>query len=437
MTSDPRGRTVFQKLAEEEKEHLGTLEQRYARAHRRRIRTLESRPTFLFFKGAANGIFAEGAEKLRAGVDDLQALLIGIRCERDSHKFFKKYGERFEDSEGKQIFLEFADEERAHRDLLIAEYRALRERLAASPRRRRSPRRASQPIDRSPHPHDGLRRPVLAGGTGGACRARQVSRRSASPITTPSPDAPTRPPPARDARIDVRPGHRDDGGRRATRDVHVLGYFVDHLVRVAASFLAEQRQRRVDRVREMIARLDGHGITLDAEAILAPGLDRCHDVPSAGPGSPARWSRRATSPNVAKRSIGGSRAAARPLCPASAPTPKRCSSRIHDAGGIASLAHPVLIKHDEWIPGFAEAGLDALEVVSQPTTTQLTTAQYLALAHDAAVSASPAAPTIHADTAHGGGDRAACRCRSEHYERLLAPARRPAARPRPARSTSS
>ena len=48
------------------------------------------------------------------GVDDLQALLIGIRCERDSHKFFKKYGERFEDSEGKQIFLEFADEERAH-----------------------------------------------------------------------------------------------------------------------------------------------------------------------------------------------------------------------------------------------------------------------------------------------------------------------------------
>jgi Fur family ferric uptake transcriptional regulator len=128
LTSDPRGRTVFQRLAEEEKEHLGTLEKRYAEL----LATdplLESRPTFLFFKGAANGIFAEGAEKLSAGVDDLQALLIGIKCERDSHKFFKKYGDRFEDSEGKQVFLEFADEERAHRDLLIAEYRALRERL--------------------------------------------------------------------------------------------------------------------------------------------------------------------------------------------------------------------------------------------------------------------------------------------------------------------
>ena len=100
-------------------EHLGTLEQRYASCSPR-IPQLESRPTFLFFKGAANGIFAEGAEKLRAGVDDQQALLIGIRCERGSHKFFKRYGERFEDSEGKQIFLEFADEERAHRDLLIA-----------------------------------------------------------------------------------------------------------------------------------------------------------------------------------------------------------------------------------------------------------------------------------------------------------------------------
>jgi Fur family ferric uptake transcriptional regulator len=143
MTTDPRGRIVFEKLAGEEKEHLGTLERRY-RDLADQDGLLESRPTFLFFKGAANGIFAEGTEKLRAGVDDLQALLIGIRCERDSHKFFKKYGERFEDSEGKQIFLEFAEEERAHRDLLIAEYRALRERLSI----RRPGKRASARVAR-------------------------------------------------------------------------------------------------------------------------------------------------------------------------------------------------------------------------------------------------------------------------------------------------
>jgi len=125
---DPRGREIFQRLAEDEKEHLGTLERRYA-ALIAADPTLESRPTFLFFKGAAQGIFADGAAKLRDGVDDLQALIIGIRCERDSHKFFKKYGDRFEDSEGKQVFLEFAEEEREHRDMLIREYRALQTRL--------------------------------------------------------------------------------------------------------------------------------------------------------------------------------------------------------------------------------------------------------------------------------------------------------------------
>ena len=127
MTTDPRGRSVFQQLAASEREHLGTLEKRYADLLAEDPQ-LESRPTFLFFKGAASGIFAQGAEKLRSGVDDQQALMIGIKCERGSHKFFKRYGERFEDSEGKQIFLEFADEEREHLELLIGEYRALRER---------------------------------------------------------------------------------------------------------------------------------------------------------------------------------------------------------------------------------------------------------------------------------------------------------------------
>ncbi|HEX4346023.1 MAG TPA: transcriptional repressor [Vicinamibacterales bacterium] len=142
LTTDTRGRHVFQRLAEEEKEHLGTLQARY-----RQLVTedphLESRPTFLFFKGAAAGIFAAGTEKLRKGINDEQALLVGIKCERGSHQFFKKYGERFEDSEGKRIFLEFADEERVHLELLIREYRALRERQAARVPKKRPVRSAS------------------------------------------------------------------------------------------------------------------------------------------------------------------------------------------------------------------------------------------------------------------------------------------------------
>jgi len=137
MTKDARGRAVFEKLAHEEKEHLGTLQKRY-RDLSAQDPQLESRPTFLFFKGAASGLFAEGAEELRKGVNDEEALLIGIRCERGSHKFFKRYGERFEDSEGKQVFLEFADEERAHLELLIREYKSLRDRQGGRRRVKRT-----------------------------------------------------------------------------------------------------------------------------------------------------------------------------------------------------------------------------------------------------------------------------------------------------------
>jgi Fur family ferric uptake transcriptional regulator len=147
ITKDPRGKRIFHELAEEEKHHLGTLEERYRKLLEQDPR-LESRPTFLFFKGAANGLFAEGADQLRRdGMDDLEALRIGIRCERGSHRFFKRYGERFEDSEGKQVFLEFAEEERQHLELLIREYRLLqkRQREKGSAKRRVASRRASRP----------------------------------------------------------------------------------------------------------------------------------------------------------------------------------------------------------------------------------------------------------------------------------------------------
>jgi rubrerythrin len=68
--------------------------------------------------------------------------MIGIKCERGSYRFFKRYGDKFEDSEGKKIFLEFADEERAHLELLIREYRLLVERQRRRPHAGNAKRRA-------------------------------------------------------------------------------------------------------------------------------------------------------------------------------------------------------------------------------------------------------------------------------------------------------
>jgi rubrerythrin len=143
LTTDLRGRKIFQRLAAEEGEHLSTLKARYAELAAQDP-LLESRPTFLFFKGAASGLFQAGADKLLKGVDDRQALLIGIDCERGSHEFFKRYGERFEDSEGKQIFLEFADEERAHLELLTREYHTLVDRQDRHAPRRRAPQKSAR-----------------------------------------------------------------------------------------------------------------------------------------------------------------------------------------------------------------------------------------------------------------------------------------------------
>lgn len=144
ITRDPRGRATFLKLAEEEKEHLAKLEQRYQEMLQEDP-LLESRPTFLFFKGAASGLFSAGTQELVSGLDTRKALMVGIRCERASHRFFKRYGERFEDSEGKRIFLEFANEEREHLDLLIRQYRALE---AGTPRKRTRARKTPAPRTR-------------------------------------------------------------------------------------------------------------------------------------------------------------------------------------------------------------------------------------------------------------------------------------------------
>ena len=144
LTRGRRGHDVFIRLAGEEREHLATLEARY-RDLKATDPDLEARPTFLFFKSAASGLFAAGVNELARGVNDREALLIGIRCEQGSYEFFQRYGERFEDSEGKRIFLEFAEEERTHLEILQREYRALVERTSRGRKiGARSPRGAAR-----------------------------------------------------------------------------------------------------------------------------------------------------------------------------------------------------------------------------------------------------------------------------------------------------
>jgi predicted metal-dependent phosphoesterase TrpH len=63
------------------------------------------------------------------------------------------------------------------------------------------------------------------------------------------------------------------------------------------------------------------------------------------------------------------------------------------------MAHPGLVGHDEWIDGFAAAGMDALEAYHTNHDLE-TTAHYLALAQRLGLAVSGGSD-YHADESHG------------------------------------
>lgn len=198
-------------------------------------------------------------------------------------------------------------------------------------------------------------------------------------------------------------------------DVHVLGYFIDIGSDGLAAFLREQRQNRIVRLREMVDRLARHGIILDADTILAPG------VADSNKAAGRPWIARALVegghvPNIAE-AFNQWLARDRPaFVPRQGASPEEVFGRIHDAGGVASLAHPVLLKRDEWIPGYAAAGLDAIEVFHSDHN-EAATAHYLQMARALNLGVSGGSD-YHADDAHGGGGPGKTSLPRKYYEGL-------------------
>ena len=200
-------------------------------------------------------------------------------------------------------------------------------------------------------------------------------------------------------------------------DVHVLGYFIDvHSPRLLA-FLAEQRRRRIDRVRQIIDRLASHGVVLDSDAILQPGLDD----PGIAIGRP--WIARALvagghvadSNQAFDRWLGRGRPA---FVPRLGATPEEVVARIHEAGGIASLAHPGLVGHDEWLP----ASPPTASTRSRPIT-PTTIARQPAITSrwpPGLVWSSQVGPTITPTRRTARTVRAASRCRRTHTRNWFA-----------------
>jgi predicted metal-dependent phosphoesterase TrpH len=184
-----------------------------------------------------------------------------------------------------------------------------------------------------------------------------------------------------------------DGG-----DVHVLGYFIDVTSAALLAFLAAQRRARIDRVRQMADRLAALGMPLDVEEILRPAIED----PRTSAGRP--WIARAlvaaghavNSDDAFERWIGRGKGA---YVARLGPSPGDVISHIHDAGGIASLAHPGLLGRDEWIGGFVSEGLDAIEAYHSKHD-DAATSRYLAMAAEMGVAVSGGSD-YHGDPSHG------------------------------------
>ncbi len=160
------------------------------------------------------------------------------------------------------------------------------------------------------------------------------------------------------------------------RDVHVLGYFIERDNAGFAVFLEQQRADRVQRIVAMADRLAGMGKAVDREALLAPrpkgrSLGRpavAKALVKAGHVADAR--------QAFDQLIGEGKSA---FVPRRGPCPADVIGIIKRAGGLASLAHPGLLRRDDLIPGMIDAGLAAIEAYHSDHDVR-TTERYLVLA---------------------------------------------------------
>ncbi|MEO7274205.1 MAG: PHP domain-containing protein [Vicinamibacterales bacterium] len=145
------------------------------------------------------------------------------------------------------------------------------------------------------------------------------------------------------------------------RDVHVLGYFFDPDHAPFVEFLRAQRDDRRRRVETMIARLAELGMPLDGEALLGrvrPGSGRAIGRPHVADAL-------VTAGFAVDRGDAFDRfiAEGQPaFVPRHGASVGEVAAIVRAAGGVASLAHPALMRQDQAIAGFAADGLSALEV---------------------------------------------------------------------------
>lgn len=208
---------------------------------------------------------------------------------------------------------------------------------------------------------------------------------------------------------------------RGGAEVHVLGYFFDPQSPALLAFLDEQRADRVRRITAMIDRLWRLGLAVEEDEVF--GTDRRTGGRAVGRPFIARAMVRAGHVKTAREAFDLYLAEGRPaFVPRRAPAPEDVVGLVHAAGGIASLAHPALLGHDEWIPGMATAGLDAIEAYYSEHSPDVI-ARYRSLAADLGLALSGGSD-YHGHVGHGPQRPGDAVLPEHEFERLVERARR-------------
>ena len=158
-------------------------------------------------------------------------------------------------------------------------------------------------------------------------------------------------------------------------ELHILGYFLDTQNEVLIQELSKCQTTRQERIREMVRHLNRAGVPLKAERVFA--IANCQ--------SPGR-------PHVARALVedghcSGMDEAFERFLKRGRPAwvPKRritaadAIALIHQAGGLAVMAHPGLNRTDDVIPPVVKAGLDGIECFHTKHST-MASERYLELA---------------------------------------------------------
>jgi len=140
-------------------------------------------------------------------------------------------------------------------------------------------------------------------------------------------------------------------------EIHILGYFLDTSNRKLLEEIAKFQAVRQNRIREMVARLNDLKVPLKIEDVIA--LANCRS-----PGRPhvARALVKAGFVNSLDEAFERFLKKHRPAwVPKARISCQTAIELIHQANGLAVMAHPGLNRTDEVIPDLVDAGLDGIE----------------------------------------------------------------------------